>query len=76
MITGRPLFQVVDERELMEVIRLRIGLPTQHLLDRARNKNALYDKRTGKLIRSEKSKVPQGLADCTFTIATELKRVG
>ena len=32
LMTGRPIFQVVDERELIEMLRARIGLPPQHMI--------------------------------------------
>ena len=32
LVTGRPLFPAVDEHELLELIRIRIGLPPQEMI--------------------------------------------
>ena len=32
MVTGRPLFMANDERELLELMRVRIGLPPEYML--------------------------------------------
>ena len=32
MVTGRPLFMAADERELLELMRVRIGMPPEYML--------------------------------------------
>ena len=43
MVTGKPLFLPVDEKELLEQIRLRIGRPSLALLENAKRRDHLYD---------------------------------
>jgi dual specificity tyrosine-phosphorylation-regulated kinase 2/3/4 len=31
LVTGRPLFPAVDEHELLELIRIRIGMPPEEM---------------------------------------------
>ena len=63
MVTGKPLFLPVDEKELLEQIRLRIGRPSLALLENARRRALLYDE-NNELIRSEKSRFKAGIPDC------------
>jgi len=35
LVTGKPLFSAKDENELIEIVRLRIGLPPEHMLKKA-----------------------------------------
>ena len=76
MVTGRPLFQVIDEKELLDVLRIRIGLPPQHMINRAKNRKHLFESKTGQIIRSAKSRIPAGLPDGCQSIRVELKKVG
>ena len=56
MVTGKPLFLPIDEKELLEQIRLRIGRPSLAMLENARRKSELYDK-NNELIRSLRSRI-------------------
>lgn len=54
MIIGRPLFVPIDEMELLEQVRQRIGMPPQHMIEQAEKRDKLFDA-DNKLIRSQKS---------------------
>lgn len=72
MITGRPLFSAIDEKELLEIIRYRIGVPPEHMVRHALKKNQFFD-HDGHLIRSQKSRVPDGSLERSRTIRMEIE---
>ena len=75
MVTGKPLFLPVDEKELLEQIRLRIGRPSQELLQNATRKDHLYDE-NNEIIRSERSRIQAGIPDCAHSIKKVLEKSG
>lgn len=50
--TGRPLFPAIDEQELLELIVMMIGSPSEEMLKKAKKKNKFFDKQ-GLLIKSK-----------------------
>lgn len=42
--TGRPLFPAIDEQELLELIVMMIGSPSEEMLKKAKKKNKFFDK--------------------------------
>ena len=62
LLTGRLIFPALDERELMEFFKVRIGDPKimigEDLYAKATKKNCFYDKE-GNMIRSLKSRIPE-----------------
>ena len=71
LVTGRPLFQAVDECELLELFRIRIGLPPDEMIKKAK-KRKLFFNHNKQLIRSKKSRLPPGAADRSDTIRNAL----
>ena len=67
MLTGRPLFSAIDEKELLELIRYRIGVPSERMLSKATKRSQFFD-RNGLTIKSPKSRVPRGSLERTSTI--------
>jgi len=51
MLTGKPFFPAVDERELMEIIYVRLGMPSDDMIQKGKKKNMLFDGNL-KIIRS------------------------
>ena len=43
MLIGRPIFMPIDELELLEQMRQRIGMPPLHMIEQAHNRNELFD---------------------------------
>ena len=72
MLTGKPLFSATDEKELIEIIRFRIGLPPEHMLKQAVKRHQFFDQ-GGHLIRSPKSRVPAGAPERSRTIRMEIE---
>ena len=62
MLIGRPIFMPIDELELLEQMRQRIGMPPQHMIEQASKRAELFDA-DNKLIRSPKSKMMTGISD-------------
>ena len=56
LTTGRPLFPAIDENELLELFIMMIGLPPQHMIDKAKKKHKFFNK-NGKIIRSKQSRI-------------------
>ena len=50
--TGKPLFPAIDENELLELIVMMIGMPSDEMIKKAKKRNTFFDK-NGKLIRSK-----------------------
>ena len=67
MVKGRPLFTAGDEKELLEMIRCRIGMPPDHMRDKAKRKTTFFNL-DGTLKRSEKSRVPADMPERSETI--------
>ena len=38
LVTGRPLFPAIDENELLEFFIIRIGMPPEEMINRAKKK--------------------------------------
>ena len=72
LITGEPLFRAWDENELVEMLRVRIGLPPEHMLRNATKKHQFFDT-NGDLIRSKKSRIPQDTPESSQTIRSVLE---
>ena len=43
MVTGRPLFPAIDEHELLEFFIIRIGMPPQEMIDKAKKRKMFFD---------------------------------
>jgi len=71
LVTGRPLFPAVDEQELLELLRIRIGMPPEEMINKAK-KRKLFFNHNKQLIRSKKSRIPPGAADRSDTIRNAL----
>ena len=73
LITGRPIFPALDESELMEFFKIRIGDPKLSIGDIYANasKKHFYDQ-AGNLIRSPKSRIPENSPICSDTIRSNL----
>lgn len=41
--TGRPLFPAIDENELLELIRVRIGMPPLDMITSCSKRKILFD---------------------------------
>ena len=75
MVTGKPLFLPIDERELLEQIRLRIGRPSPNLIASAKFKAHFYDE-NNELIRSERSRMKTGIPDREHSLKHVLEKNG
>ena len=60
LITTKPMFPACNELELMELIRIRIGLPPVHMIIKCEKRNMLFDSQN-KLFRYRRSRIPAGL---------------
>jgi dual specificity tyrosine-phosphorylation-regulated kinase 2/3/4 len=56
LTTGRPLFPALDENELLELVNMMIGSPSQDMIKRAKKRKQFYDKDCN-IIISKKSRV-------------------
>ena len=72
MIMGKPLFNALDENELLEIIHFRIGLPPEHMLRKASKRHQFFS-HDGNLIRSAKSRMPHFATARTKTIRMEIE---
>ena len=43
LITSKPFFYAQDERELIELVHARIGVPPENMLEHAKKKRNFYD---------------------------------
>ena len=71
LVTGRPLFPAVDEQELLELLRIRIGMPPTDMIQKAK-KRKIFFTHSMQLIRSKKTRLPAGSADRSDTIRNAL----
>ena len=74
-MTGRPLFPAVDEPELLEIMRIRIGMPPDEMIKNAKKRKYFFNQQY-KLITSKKSRVPAGLPDRSDSIRRALYSEG
>ena len=64
MITGRPLFPALDERELIEIMFARIGTMPDHMVKKAKKKHMFFNvSKDNQVLRSPKSRVPKGITE-------------
>ena len=71
LVTGRPLFPAVDENELLELFRIRIGMPPTEMIQKCKKRKMFFNNMQ-QLIRSKKSRLPTGAADRSDTIRNAL----
>lgn len=71
LVTGRPLFPAIDEMELLELIRIRIGMPPEEMIQKAKKRKMFFTNHR-QLVRSKKSRLPPGAADGSDTIRNAL----
>jgi serine/threonine protein kinase len=71
LCTGRPIFPAKDENELMEFIRMRIGMPPLEMIQNCRKRKQFFD-RNNKLIPSKNSRIPEGTLERSCTIREAL----
>ena len=80
LVTGRPLFPALDEQELVELIKIRIGMPPEEMIKKCKKRRYLfsydYEKDCYNLIRSKKSRVPASAAARSDTIRRVLYSEG
>ena len=43
LVTGRPLFPAIDEHELLELMRIRIGLPNEEMIRNAKKRRLFFN---------------------------------
>lgn len=75
LVTGRPLFPAIDENELLELFRVRIGPPPEEMTRRCKKRKLFFNYK-GEMIRSKKSRVPPGAPDRSDTIRRALYSEG
>lgn len=73
LVTGTPLFPAVNEKELLEFFIIRIGLPPEEMIEKARKRKIFFDP-NGKLIRSKMSRIPTNSEPRTDTIRRVLHK--
>jgi dual specificity tyrosine-phosphorylation-regulated kinase 2/3/4 len=71
LCTGRPLFPAVDENELLEFFRMRIGMPSKDMIQNCRKRKVFFD-RNNRLIPSKNSRLPEGSRERSCTIREAL----
>ena len=59
LVTGRPLFPAIDERELLEFFIIRIGQIPEYMINKCTKRRTFYDQNLN-LIRSSRSRIPKG----------------
>lgn len=69
--TGRPIFPAQDENELMQFIRLRVGMPPLSMIQSCRKRRALFDKNYN-LIPSKRTQLPPNVPERGSTIKDAL----
>ena len=65
--TGRVIFPAQDENELLEFIRMRIGLPPLSMIKNSPKFKRFFDSQN-KLIRSKISRLPEDVKERSFSI--------
>lgn len=75
LVTGRPLFPAIDEQELLELMRIRIGMPPEEMIKSAKKRKYFFNQQM-KLITSKKSRVPAGLPDRSDSVRRALYSEG
>jgi len=73
LVTGRPLFPAINEKELLEFYVIRIGMPPQEMINKCRKKKIFFDS-SGRLIRSRMSRIPPGSKERSDTIRKTLSK--
>jgi len=71
LCTTRALFPAHDELDLLERMRITIGMPPQWMLEGCNKRNNFFD-RHGNLIRSQLSNLQAGLADGSHPIRRQV----
>lgn len=69
--TGRPIFPARDENELLEFIKMRVGLPPHNMIQSCSKKKRFFD-HNNNLIRSKNSRLPHNLASKSLPISESL----
>ena len=72
MARVHPLYPARDEKDLLEMLRVTLGRPSLGMLEKSKKLSQFYDP-SGKIIPSDKTKVPQGLPDKYRTLQAELR---
>ena len=62
MLIGRTIFTPIDELELLEQIRQRMGMPPLHMIEQSEKRDQLFDAENN-LIRSQASKMRAGIEE-------------
>lgn len=75
LVTGKPLFPAIDEHELLELIRIRIGMPPSDMIAKCKKRKIFFDyKKT--LIRSKRSRIAPDAQERSETIRRKLQTEG
>jgi serine/threonine protein kinase len=71
LCTGRPIFPAIDENELLEFIKMRIGMPPSHMIRNCKKTKLFFD-HNDCLIRSKFSRIPIETQERSCTISKAL----
>ena len=72
LVTGVPLFPAIDENELMEFFKIRIGIPTESMVNRCTKRNQFFDFQMN-MKRSPRSRIPVGSQERCDTVRNVLQ---
>ena len=65
--TGRPIFPAQDENELLELIKIRIGMPPLDMIESCGKRKQFFDSRN-QLIKSKRSRIPNNTPERCYPI--------
>lgn len=71
LCTGRPIFPAQDENELLEFIKMRIGMPPLSMIQACSKKKKFFDSNNN-LVRSKNSRLPYNLVCKSLPISEAL----
>jgi len=72
LVKVRPIFPAKDERDLLDLMRVTIGMPPQWMIDAAKKRSLFFDDFDNQ-IRSEKPSLKPGLPDKYRSLENELR---
>lgn len=72
LVKVRPIFPAKDEKDLLDLMRVTIGMPPGWMIDAAKKRSLFFDDYDN-LIQSEKPTLKPGLPDKYRTLANELR---
>ena len=72
LVKVRPIFPAKDERDLLDLMRVTIGMPPGWMIDAAKKRSLFFDDYDNQ-IQSEKPSLKPGLPDKYRSLANELR---